>query len=85
MSVSAETDGPDNHSSRRKGNMGMDSERAQEIFDSYGVIEVLHRGAPVWIEAVANDQATVKYLDSQERTQIPVTELVENETGERWL
>ncbi|MGD0153832.1 MAG: H-type small acid-soluble spore protein [Thermacetogeniaceae bacterium] len=59
----------------------MNIERAQEIFDSYGVIEVLHRGAPVWIEAVANDLATVKYLDSQERTQVPVADLVENETG----
>ncbi len=61
----------------------MNIERAQEIFDSYGVIEVLHRGAPVWIEAVANDRATVKYLDSQERTQVPVADLVESENGAR--
>lgn len=56
----------------------MNIERTQEIFDSLGVIEVLHRGAPVWIESVANGLAMVKYLDSQERTQVPVAELVED-------
>jgi small acid-soluble spore protein H (minor) len=54
-------------------------ERVQEIFDSLGVIEVLHQGAPVWIESVANESATVKYLDSQQRRQVPVAELVESE------
>ena len=86
MSVPATTDGVSHNRLAMKGGyMGMDSERAQEIFDSLGVIEVLHRGAPVWIEAVANDQARIKYLDSQERTRVPVAELVENETGAQWL
>ncbi len=59
----------------------MNIERAQEIFDSLGVIEVLHHGAPVWIEEVANDQATVKYLDTHERTRVPVADLLEGEGG----
>ena len=55
----------------------MNIEKAQEIFDSLGVIEVLHHGAPVWIEEVANDLATVKNLDTHERIREPVAELVE--------
>ena len=55
----------------------MNTERAQEIFDSLGVIEVLHHGAPVWIEEVANDLATVKNLDTQERIRVPVADLAE--------
>jgi H-type small acid-soluble spore protein len=45
-----------------RGWRGLNIERAQEIFDSLGVIEVLHHGAPVWLEEVANDLATVKCL-----------------------
>jgi H-type small acid-soluble spore protein len=55
----------------------LDVEKAQEIFDSLGVIEVLHHGAPVWIEEVANDLATVKYLDTHERIRVPVADLIE--------
>ncbi len=57
----------------------MDNKRTQGIFDSLGVIEALHRGAPVWIENAEDEHAEIKYLDSRERLQAPVSELSEDE------
>jgi len=55
----------------------MDNQRAREIIHSLGVIEVLHQGSPVWIEGLDDNMAEVKYLDSEKRTMVPVTELAE--------
>ena len=55
----------------------MDSRRAKEIFDSLGVIEVLHRGAAVWIENVDDRFADIKYLTNNSKSRVPVSELVE--------
>lgn len=55
----------------------MDEKRANAIINSLGVIEVTHQGKSVWIEQVENDFAQVHYLDSRERSRVPVRELVE--------
>jgi small acid-soluble spore protein H (minor) len=55
----------------------IDANRALEIFNSLGVIEVLHRGSPVWIEQVNNNSAEIQYLSTQQRAHVPVEELIE--------
>jgi small acid-soluble spore protein H (minor) len=56
----------------------MDSKRAQEIMESHGVIEVLYKDSPVWIEQIKNDgHAEVTFLESNERTDVPVEQLFE--------
>jgi H-type small acid-soluble spore protein len=44
----------------------MDVQRAHDIVNSLGVIEVFYQGEPVWIEDIVGDKARV-----------PVRELVE--------
>lgn len=56
----------------------MDSMRVREILESKGVIEVRHKGAAVWIEGLEGGRATVRYLDSDRRSQVPVRELEES-------
>lgn len=55
----------------------MDAHRAKEIFDSLGVIEVVHKNSPVWIEKVEGASVEVRYLDSDKRARVPVFELSE--------
>lgn len=57
----------------------VDTRRAQEIVESLGVIEVLHKSAPVWIEQLDGQQADVRYLETNRRAQVPVIELVEGD------
>jgi len=61
----------------KKGVQKVDPEKAQQIVESLGVIEVLHNGAPVWIENLEGDNAEVRYLETGEIIQVPVSELVE--------
>ncbi len=56
----------------------MDNKRAQEIIDSLGVIEVLLRGRPVWIEGLDGELARVRFLDDSHNLKVPVGELQEN-------
>lgn len=59
----------------------MDFERAQQIVESKGIINVLLNGSPVWIERLdaENNEATVSPLDgSRDHVQVPLTELVES-------
>lgn len=58
--------------------MTLDIKRAKEIVESHGVIEVVYHGAPVWIENI-NDGSTIQvsFLDSRERTEVPVEQLEE--------
>ncbi len=51
--------------------------RAQEIFNSLGVIEVLHHDSPIWIEQIKDEVAMIRYLNTEERIQVPVGELRE--------
>lgn len=58
----------------------MTPERAKEIMESLGVIDVLHNGTSVWIQRVDQDRAEVQYLNNVDRTAIidvPVDELTE--------
>ncbi len=60
----------------------MNVERATEIVESLGVIEVQHQGEPVWIEEIEGDDVIVRYLDSQKRSKVKLTELDENKNPE---
>lgn len=56
----------------------MDSKQAKDIIESHGVIEVKYHNSQVWIEQVNNDQtAEVTVLDTNERMEVPVSELTE--------
>jgi len=46
----------------------MNPERAKEIFDSYGVIDVSYKSKPIWIENVYFEENTaqVKVLSTDE-------------------
>ncbi|MFZ5987500.1 MAG: H-type small acid-soluble spore protein [Bacillota bacterium] len=58
----------------------MDSNRAKQIMESDGVIEVLYQGSPVWIENVlSNNTAEVSYIQNNEKKEVPVYMLVEKE------
>lgn len=63
---------------KRLGADKLDINRAKEIVESLGVIEVLYQGAPVWIEGLEGDSAKVRYLDSYDHMSVSVGELVEN-------
>lgn len=58
----------------------MQSERAEEIMNSKGVIEVLYDNKPVWIHNVnpIDNTAEVKILDTDEKISIPVERLTES-------
>lgn len=58
----------------------MKLERAKEIFDSYGVIEVSYKSKPIWIESIYLEENTaqVKVLSSNEVLEVPVGELKED-------
>ena len=55
----------------------MNGDRAKQIFDSYGIIEVTYEGAPVWIENVKGDTAEVTNLKSNEKMEVSVDRLKE--------
>lgn len=57
----------------------MDSQRVKQIIESYGVIGVTFQDASVWIEQINNDEtAQVTVLDTNERMDVPVTQLSED-------
>lgn len=60
----------------------MDTIRARQIMQSGDAVQVLHRGSPVWIEKVMdNNTAEITYLGTEKndrREVVPVYLLVEN-------
>ncbi|MGB4043354.1 MAG: small, acid-soluble spore protein, H family [Thermacetogeniaceae bacterium] len=60
----------------------LEPEKAQQIVESLGVVEVLYNGAPVWIENLEGDEAEVRYLETGEIIQVPVSELVAGDSVE---
>lgn len=54
-------------------------DRAREIMESKGVIEVLYQGHPVWIEQIDQDSAQVRLLDSNQQLNVPINMLAETE------
>ncbi|MEN6349445.1 MAG: small, acid-soluble spore protein, H family [Syntrophomonas sp.] len=57
----------------------MDSKRAQEIMYSPETHTVRFHGDAVWLEAVNDDKAQIRYLDSDKRLDVLLFELVEGE------
>jgi len=56
----------------------MDSERAREIMESKGVIEVLYQGSPVWIENVMKDNIVeIIDIETNDKHDVPANMLVE--------
>jgi H-type small acid-soluble spore protein len=57
----------------------LDSQRVRQIIESHGVIGVNYQDDPVWIEQINNDDtAQVTVLGTNERMEVPVTELTED-------
>jgi small acid-soluble spore protein H (minor) len=52
-------------------------DRARQIVESQGVIEVTYDGSPVWIENIRNDNAEVTYLGTRRREEVPINVLME--------
>ncbi|NMM65559.1 H-type small acid-soluble spore protein [Clostridium sp. P21] len=55
----------------------MDTEKAIEIVESLGVIEVKYKGSPVWIEII-NEQsntAKVKDINTSKEFSVDITDL----------
>lgn len=59
----------------------LEAEKAQQIFESLGVVDVLYNGSPVWIEDLDGEEAKVRYLESGQTIEVPVTELIEGWGG----
>ena len=57
----------------------MDNKKAEEIMQSYGVINVNYNGLPVWIERIRGDVAEVTFIDIERQITVPVSELTEVE------
>ncbi|HYF75238.1 MAG TPA: H-type small acid-soluble spore protein [Candidatus Nitrosocosmicus sp.] len=59
----------------------MDINRAEEIINSKGVIEVTYNNSPVWIENVIREDATaqVRLLTNNQSLNIPVESLNEKD------
>lgn len=58
----------------------MDSQRAKQIIESHGVIAVNYHDSPIWIEQIKdNENAEVTTLDTNQRIEVPMDELVESD------
>ncbi|NLU48464.1 MAG: H-type small acid-soluble spore protein [Syntrophomonadaceae bacterium] len=54
-------------------------DRAREIMESKGVIEVFYQGHPVWIEQIEQDTARIRMLDNNQQLNVPIKMLAESE------
>jgi small acid-soluble spore protein H (minor) len=55
----------------------LDNERARQIVDSLGVIEVLYNDSPVWIENIKENTAEVSYIATKNKVEVQVEKLIE--------
>lgn len=55
----------------------MNTNRAVDIFNSMGVIEVHYQGYPVWIEKINKNTAGILNLTTNERLEVSVKDLLE--------
>lgn len=60
----------------------MNSEKVKAVLESHGVITVLYRGNPVWIEILQGDRAQITMIDANQRLEVPVAELELENPGE---
>lgn len=58
----------------------MDLNEIEEIYNSRGVINVIYKGNPVWIEDIArqSELAHVRDLETDELRIVPISELKED-------
>ena len=63
----------------------MDNERARQIVESLGVIEVLYNGSPVWIESIKENNAEVSYIDTKNKAEVQVEKLIERKPSVWYL
>ncbi|NLP25272.1 MAG: H-type small acid-soluble spore protein [Syntrophomonadaceae bacterium] len=54
-------------------------DRAREIMESKGVIEVLYQGHSVWIEQIEQDSAHIRLLEDGRHLNVPINMLAEAE------
>jgi small acid-soluble spore protein H (minor) len=62
---------------KKLGEKDMDNKRANEIFNSLGVIEVFYQDSPVWIEKIDANRVQVQNLRTNNHFEVSVYELVE--------
>jgi len=55
----------------------LDIIRAKQIIQTPDLVQVMFRGAPVWLEAVNENTATIQHVDTREREEVPVNLLKE--------
>ncbi len=55
----------------------MDLKRAQEIFESKGVIDVNYNGMPIWIKTINHEEGTIEIKGLQEGLKDTVVDPVE--------
>ena len=55
----------------------MNNERAKQIVESLGVIEVLYNGSPVWIDNINGDTADVSYIGTNNKAEVDIKSLIE--------
>mgnify|MGYP003877985045 FL=1 len=64
-----------------KGGLYLDTQRAKQIIESKGVIEVLYGDCPVWIESLNGDVANITYMQTKNKDQVPVDKLYERKNN----
>lgn len=57
----------------------MDGEKLESIIESLGVVEVSHKGRPVWLEGIKGELVQVTYLDDNKLADVSANELVEKD------
>lgn len=55
----------------------MNGKRAEEIMQSYGVINVSYNGTPIWIDGIKGDQARVTLIGQNKSLEVPLSALTE--------
>jgi H-type small acid-soluble spore protein len=57
----------------------MNRQRASEIMNSKGVINVCYNGMPVWLEGIHGDDAEISFIGLDNKSSVPLSGLVETE------
>ena len=58
--------------------MNLEKNRAVQIIESLGVIEVKCADSPVWIESIRGNIADVTNLETNKKMEVPISELHES-------
>lgn len=55
----------------------MQLDRVRDILESKRNVEVFYQGHPVWIEAIDQESAQVRLVDSNQQLKVPINMLAE--------